>query len=350
MHTRWQWILLAPALLLASCSRSQEARKDEEALDVLCSFFPMYVFTKNVVGETPGVNVQLMLPPEMGCPHDYDLTPNDMKKIASADVYVMNGAGLEAFPVDQILKANPDVVVIDTSKNIDHIHADHDHDHNHKGDEAHDHAHDDEKDGHEHDHDHEAHTHDDNHDHEAEKHEGHHSHEGGVNPHFFSSPMAAAAQVKNIADALAKADPKNAETYRSNANAYAARLTALGEEFKEAAKGFGNRHIVTVHEVFDYLARDCDLEIVATIHSEPGQDPSSAQMRRLVEEIREHGVAVVFIEPQYSSEVAKTIAKEAGVPVESLDPIASGPPDAPADYYETTMRKNLETLKRVLSK
>lgn len=346
MLERWQWILLAPVLLLTACSREPASQKEVDELDVLCSFYPIYQFTKNVVGDAPRVNVQLMLPPEMGCPHDYDLTPEDMKKIATADVYVMNGAGLEAFSVDQILKANADVVVIDTSKNIEHLHAEHEH-HDHDDHDAKDDDHDHEKGEHvhehEHDHDEAAHKHN-----EEEEHGHHHSHNGGVNPHFFSSPSAAAVQVKNIAGALAKADPKNADAYRSNANDYSARLSALADEFKEASKGFGKRQIVTVHEVFDYLADDCDLEIVETIHSAPGQDPSSAQMRKLIEEIREHKAAAVFVEPQYSTAVAETIAKEAGVAVEILDPVASGPADAPLDYYESTMKTNLETLKRVL--
>ena len=60
------------------------------------------------------------------------------------------------------------------------------------------------------------------------------------------------------------------------------------------------------------------------------------------------GAAALFTEPQYPAKVGETIAREIGIPVATLDPVASGPPDAPADYYEKTMRANLETLKRIL--
>jgi ABC-type Zn uptake system ZnuABC Zn-binding protein ZnuA len=302
---------------------------DDGQLDVLCSFFPIFVFTKNVVGDAPDVRVALMLPAEKGCPHDYDLTPQDVRRIATADVYVMNGAGLEAFGENRIREANPNVVVVDSSKGIEGLECDHDHD---------DHAH------HEHDHDHKA---DDKHDH-GHKHD--HAHEGDVNPHFFSSPRQAALQVRNIAEGLAKADPKNAETYRKNAEAYAARLTALAEEFESAARGFEHKEIVTMHEVFDYLARDSGLKVAATIFPVAGVEPSPAEVKLAIETIRESKAPAVFTEPQYPQALAKTVANDAGVVVEQLDPVASGPPDAPLDYYETTMRANLEVLKRVLGK
>ena len=56
----------------------------------------------------------------------------------------------------------------------------------------------------------------------------------------------------------------------------------------------------------------------------------------------------VFTEPQYSAKVGETIAKEAGVPAASLDPVAAGPADAGLDYYEQTMRANLSTLRKTL--
>jgi ABC-type Zn uptake system ZnuABC Zn-binding protein ZnuA len=128
----------------------------------------------------------------------------------------------------------------------------------------------------------------------------------------------------------------------------AADLNKLAEEFRSSGSDFSNRNIVTMHEVFDYLARDNGLEIVATIHSAPGQEPSPAEMRQVIEAIKDRKAAAVFTEPQYSAEVAKTIAKDAGVPVFELDPVASGPADAEPAYYLEKMRENLETLKKAL--
>ena len=71
-------------------------------------------------------------------------------------------------------------------------------------------------------------------------------------------------------------------------------------------------------------------------------------MLKIIKTVRDSGAAAVFTEPQYSARAAQTIAREAHVGVFSLDPVASGPSDAPLDYYETTMRANLAVLQRVL--
>lgn len=350
---------------LTGCSRAPESNDGKEKIRVLCSFFPMYLFTKAVAEGSENVEVELMIPAELGCPHDYDLQPNDMKKIQAADLLILNGAGLEEFAASQVQKANANIILVDSSANVDVIEigdeheADHghdhskeaakhdhdDHDHDHEGHEHAKHDHD-----HDHDHDHAKHDHDhDGHDHAKDDHDHGHHHHGGINPHFFSSPTQAIQQVQNIADALAAADPAGAAIYARNSDEIAGRLRKLAEEFRSNVVDFSNRKIVTMHEVFDYLARDNGLEIVATIHSAPGEEPSPAEMRNVIEAIKESKAAAVFTEPQYSTEVAKTIAKDAGVPVFELDPVASGPSDAGFEYYEKKMRDNLQALQQALS-
>src|SRR5688500_5469432 len=63
---------------------------EKKTVNILCSFFPVYLFTKNVVGDAEGATVSLMLPASKGCPHGYDLTPGDGKRIAGADVIILN--------------------------------------------------------------------------------------------------------------------------------------------------------------------------------------------------------------------------------------------------------------------
>ena len=64
---------------------------------VLATTFPVYQIVRNITQNVPDVEVQLMLPAQAGCPHDYALTPQDMSKLAQADILVLNGLGLEAF-------------------------------------------------------------------------------------------------------------------------------------------------------------------------------------------------------------------------------------------------------------
>ena len=99
-------VLLLLAAFLAPAGITEAA----PPLRVLTSFLPIYLFTKNVAGNAPGVQVDMMLPPSLGCPHDYSLTPADMKKIAAADLFVVNGLGMEEFIGAPVRKANPKVI------------------------------------------------------------------------------------------------------------------------------------------------------------------------------------------------------------------------------------------------
>jgi zinc transport system substrate-binding protein len=268
-----------------------------EPLRVLASFLPMEIFTRNVVGDTPGVTVESMLPAAMGCPHDYALTPGDMKKIASADLFVANGLGMEAFLGEPVRRANPRIRIVETAGAVPPIHEGHGH--------------------------------------------------GDVNPHAWVSPRNAILQVREIEKALSAARPAGAASFRRNADAYVSRLSALAAEFDAAAKTFRRRNIVTFHNVFAYLARDLGLTVVGEIESTPGQEPSAGEIRNLSRTIRERKVPAVFSEPQYSPKLAEAVAREAGVPVRVLDPVATGSPSLTA--YEDAMRRNLSTLKEALS-
>lgn len=281
-----------------------------EPLRVLTSFLPMEIFTRNVVGDTPGVTVVSMLSASTGCPHDYALTPGDMKKIASADLFVANGLGMEEFLGEPVRRGNPKIRIVETAHGVRPIREGHD-------------------------------------DPAKGTHGGKGHDPGDVNPHTWVSPRNAILQVREIEKALSAARPVSAHAFRRNADAYVSRLSALASEFEAAAKTFRRRNIVTFHNVFDYLARDLGLTVVGEIETAPGQEPSAGEIRELSRTIRERKVPAVFSEPQYSPKLADVLAREAGVPVRVLDPVATGSPVLTA--YEDAMRRNLATLKEALS-
>lgn len=308
-----------PASSPASSSQTQAASKPVgKDLKVLCSVFPAYLFTKTVAAGS-NLHVDLMLPANLGCPHDYALTPQDMQKIAAADLLVVNGQGLEEFLGEPVKKANSRIRLIDASAGIKDLIQMKDEDEHQ------------EKEGKDADH--------------REEGRRHHS---GTNPHLFASPLMAARMAANIAAELTKADPENAALYARNAKGFAGRMEKLAGEYTQAAKALASRKIVTEHAVFDYLAKDCGLEVVAVVEEAPGQAPSAAETLDIIRKIKDGGAAALFIEPQYPARIGQTIAREARLPVAVLDPVASGPTDAGIDYYEKVMRANLDTLKKVL--
>ena len=289
----------------------------EPRLKVLASTFPVFQITRNITRGAAAIEVELMIPASLGCPHDYALTPQDMRKLAAADVLVINGLGLEEFLGAPVQKANPGLVVIDSSRGIEEVlHYDDAEEH---GEEA----------------EHHHHQHDDH-------------GEGQVNPHLFASPRMAALMAESIAQALAEQHPAEAALLAANAKAYGERMRRLDDDLAALGKRLANNRIVTQHGVFDYLARDMGLAVVAVVQAHAGKDPSAAEILTLVKTIRTRQAGAIFTEPQYPQAIGRTIAREAGIAAATLDPAANGPEQAPLDYYEQVMRANLRELEQVL--
>ena len=78
---------------------------------IVTSFYPIYITILNVAKNVPGVQVVNLTPPFAGCLHDYQLAPRDMKILAGADVFVINGAGMESFH-DEAVRLSPEMKMI----------------------------------------------------------------------------------------------------------------------------------------------------------------------------------------------------------------------------------------------
>jgi ABC-type Zn uptake system ZnuABC Zn-binding protein ZnuA len=260
------------------------------------------------------------------------LTPQDVQKVSKAQVLIINGLGMEEFLSALLEKAGGKLKVVDSSDGIRQIleYEDTEH-HEHEMHEG--------KANKEPEHEAGEHSHDSE--------EGQHEH-SGINSHLFASPRMVAILAANIGARLAKIDPAGADIYLTNAKRYADQMNRLADDFATLGRRLKNDRIVTQHGVFDYLARDMELRVVAVVEAHAGQEPSAAQMLEIVETIRHEKAGAIFTEPQYPEKIGQTLAREAGIATATLDPVATGPKDAPLDYYETVMRKNLVTLEKTL--
>lgn len=285
-----------------------EVRASKKRLMILASTFPVYQITRNIIDKNQDIKVELLLPAELGCPHNYSLTPRDMKKLVEAEILITNGFGLEAFLDNALKKANPDIKRIDTSKGIKETlfyscsHAHHDNNHKHS-----------------------------------------------INPHLFVSPKLSAKLAKTISEELSILYPAGSVKFKKNSELYTVRMRKLSAKFSELGKNLKNDRVIQPHGVFDYLARDIGLKIVATLMQE-GQGPSAAGIMKLVKTIKRERVGAIISEPQYPDKVEKILSKETKVPIIKLDPVASGPLDAPLDYYDKKMDQNLKKIKETLGK
>ena len=301
-------LILLSMLVLSGCGANNETKatvsqtsgsspvpnNTEKSITIAASFYPMYIFALNVAKDMPNVKVIDMTKPTTGCLHDYVVTPDDMKNLEGAQVFITNGAGMESF-MDKVTSQMPNLKIIDSSKGIQLIKG--------EGDE-------------------------------------------GDNPHIWVSISNAIIQVGNIGDQLSLLDPSNATKYQENTKAYIKKLEAEKDKMHQALDGVKNRDIVTFHEAFPYFAKEFNLNIVGVIEREPGSEPSAKELAATIDKVNSLKVKALFAEPQYSTKAAETIAKETGAKVYSLDPVVTGPMDP--DAYINIMDTNLKSLQEAL--
>ncbi|MFA5146850.1 MAG: metal ABC transporter substrate-binding protein [Candidatus Omnitrophota bacterium] len=287
------FIILAVQLFFICPSAVSEA--DTGTVDVVASFYPMYIMAINVCKDVPGVTVTNLTPSASGCLHDYSITTDDMKRLEGAEIFVANGAGMEPF-MDKVISRYPSMKTVRLADGIPLIRD-----------------------------------------------------QGGEedNPHLWVSISDAMLQVKSLGKAMETFDPGHKELYRSNTDGYLAKLDALRSRMQSELAPFRGRKIVTFHEAFRYFAGEFGLEIAAVVEREPGSAPGSKELAETIDLIKENGVKVLFSEPQYPASAADTIARETGATVYMLDPAVTGPDDP--DAYLNIMEENLATLKKALS-
>ena len=297
-------IVFAASMLLTGCNNSAESNNSIESnnkLTIVTSFYPMYISTLNIVKDIPDVEVINMTAPQTGCLHDYSLSTKDLKTLSSADIFVINGAGMESF-LDDVIDEYSDLKIIEASNGISLIE----------------------------DTDHDEHEHD-------------------VNPHVWVSISKNIEEVSNIAKELSAFDPNHANESEANADAYIAKLENLRTEMHAALDNVNNKDIITFHEAFPYFAEEFNLNIAGVIEVEPDSEPSAKEVENIISIINEKNIKALFTEPQYSSKIADTIAKETGASIYTLDPIVTGDANEDAyDDYIVKMQENLNTLKEAL--
>ena len=281
-------------LLFIGCGSD---KKDDGNLKIVTSFYPMYLDALNIVRGVNGVEVVNLTPPQTGCLHDYQLTPEDMKTLETADIFIVNGLGMESF-LDKVIEAHPNLKIIDASDSPEIVPI----------------------------------------------------MEGDVpNPHVWMSITYSIQQVKNISSKLCELDPDRSEAYKRQTLDYVDELTTLRDELHLSLTMLPNRDIVTFHEAFPYFAKEFGLNVAAVIEREPGTEPTPQELAETIEKINSLPVKVIFTEPQYSSKAAETIANETGAQIFELDPIVTGEakPVNLLDYVNR-MLNNIMTLAKAL--
>ena len=300
---------------------SDSAKNTDEAddmLTVVTSFYPMYIATLNIVDGVKGVRLENLSEPQTGCLHDFQLTPEDMKLLSTADVFVINGGSIESFMSD-VAKAYPKLDVVEACEDVALLsddESDSDHDHEHEADTESDSAH---------DHDH-----------------------GDENAHAWMSVPRYRTMVKTIASHLAQKDEAHAEEYYANAEKYDAKLAKLEKEQDSLKSLTDGQNIVIFHEAYAYVADDFSMNACYLLDLDEERSVSAGEIKQVISAIKDDGVSVILAEELYGKSMGDTVSRETDVHVVYIDPLNRGEYDK--DSYLDGMEQNIELIKDAFTK
>ena len=317
-----------------SDTSDSEKNTDEadDMLTVVTSFYPMYIAALNIVDGVEGVRLENLSEPQTGCLHDFQLTPEDMKLLSTADVFVINGGGIESFMSD-VAKAYPKLDVVEACEDVALLSeddADSDHDHDHEADTESDS---------DHDHDHEA---------DAESDSAHDHDHGDENAHAWMSVPRYRTMVQTIASRLAEKDAKHADEYYANAKAYDAKLAVLEEKINSLKSLTNGQNIIIFHEAYAYVADDFSMNACYLLDLDEERSVSAGEIKQVIGAIKDDGVSVILAEELYGKSMGDTVSRETDVHVIYIDPLNRGEYDK--DSYLYGMEHNIELIKEAFTK
>lgn len=298
--------VLAVLALAVVAASPQERRR----LKVGVTLHSYYSWAVNIAGDAP---VDIVPALRDGADvHNYQPSPEDLKRIAGLDALVVNGLGHDAF-VDGMIRAsrNRKLTVIRPNTGVPLI--------PYRRGRAH--VHGKEKD---------------------KKPKG----RVAYNPHTFLSLTSAVQQVYVLEKAFSRLLPDHAAAFRKNARAYARKLRRMKAEASGRLAEAAVTKVATVHDGYSYLLQEFGIEIVAVIEPAHGIQPSAKELAETIKAVREAKVRVVFSELAFPERLVDAIRRESGARVYSFDHVNRG--EYAADRFENAMRANLETLVRAL--
>jgi manganese/iron transport system substrate-binding protein len=228
----------------------------DDKIAVVTTFSTLNSFVQGVGGKYVTVH---NLVPVGASPETYQPTPQDIAKLADAQLLVENGTGIEIWLQHTIANAgNAKLRVVVLSDGLRHI------DHN---------------------------------------------------PHLWMDPVLARAYAGKVRDALIAVDPAHKTAYERNAAAYDAQLVALQREIAKqiATIPLQQRTMIVFHNAWQYYNDRFGIRTVGVIELAPGQEPNPSYIGTLVDLARKYHVRAVFSEPEYNPKIAQTLAKSAGI-------------------------------------
>jgi ABC-type Zn uptake system ZnuABC Zn-binding protein ZnuA len=172
--------------------------------------------------------------------------------------------------------------------------------------------------------------------------------DGKPNPHLWTDPTYAIKYAGVIRDALVERDREHASTYEQNHDAFVARATALSDALKadQATIPAGKKQLLTYHDAYAYFAKTYGWEVIGAVQPSSFEDPQPKEIARIIDQVRERQVPVVFGSEVFPSKVLEQIAAETGARYEDTlrDDDLPGEPGDPEHSWLGLMRYDYVTM------
>jgi len=294
--------LLAATLYIVTPEKKVLSGKAE----VTVTTFALYDIARHLLDG--GAEVQMLIPFGRDV-HTFEPTPRDMIRVQKSKLFLYSGAGLEPWtaPFDAYGNA------VDMSGYV----------HLRKGGHSHHH------------HDGEAESHDD--DGQGE--------ERANDPHYWldidNMILLTEAMEKRVQKAFPAIDPK---TLEMRMDEYINRLKTLDGLYKKRLAQCRLDTIVVSHNAFGYLGARYGFHVASVSGLSPDTMPDAKTMAELSDLVKHEGIKTVFYESFVSDKLADALARETGVRVDVLQPLANiTAKEIGADYFRL-MNANLLKL------
>lgn len=264
----------------------------DQKIKVVTSVYPLGDFAHNVGRDLVAV---VVITPPGAEPHDYEPTPQDIAQIYSADLFILNGNGVDAWAEkikEDLVAHGVHVLTMSGLRATPSL----------------------------------------------------------TDPHAWLDPLNAQQETVAIADRLRTIDPPHALIYTQNQNIFKAQLAELDQRYQISLAQCANRLIVTSHNAFAYLAKRYNLTQLYIAGISPDEEPSPQTIAAVAQTARARNIHYIFFETLVSPKLAQTIAAEIGAQTLVLNPIEGLTADEinAGKNYISVMDDNLQNLKIAL--
>jgi len=141
----------------------------------------------------------------------------------------------------------------------------------------------------------------------------------GVDPHIWTSIANAKSIATDIYKALAVRYPKQQPKFKTNYEALTAQMDSLASKAEHLFKNKKHNAFLIYHPALTYFAADYGLEQISI--EDQGKEPNPAHLKEVIDIARQKGIDIIFIQKQFDATNAKSIAKEIGGKILTIDPL-----------------------------